>query len=155
MGRKRIFINTNSPAMKKVTLLIFSIIICSLYLHAADPLKEYTGKYKFPSGSVVTEVNVVIDNGVLSLTSVMGTTAIEKSVADTFSLAAYNGKAVFTRNDQKKIKGIKIDVMGIKLEGVKEEKEISGSGVMPPLPVNKSTFPLKYMPSILEMDIVD
>lgn len=141
--------------MKKVTLFILGFIICSLYLHAADPLKEYTGKYRFSAGSVITEVNVVFDNGVLSLTSSMGATAIQKATADTFSIPNYNGTAIFTRNEQKKINGIKIDVMGISLEGVKEEKETIGSTVMPPLPINKTPFPMKYLPSMLEGDMLD
>lgn len=141
--------------MKKVTFFILVFTICGLYLHAADPFKEYTGKYKFPSGSVVTEINVVFDNGVLSLTSTMGATAIEKATSDTFAIPNYNGTAVFTRNEHKKINGIKIEVMGVSLEGVKEEKETIGSGVMPPLPVNKSPFPMKYLPSMLDGDIED
>jgi hypothetical protein len=140
--------------MKKVTFFILLFTACALYLHAADPLKEYTGKYKLPVGSVVTEVNVVFDNGVLSLTSAMGTTAITKATADTFSIPNYNGTAVFTRNDQKKINGIKIDVLGISLEGIKEEKETIGSSVLP-LPVNKAPFPMKYMPTMLQGDIED
>ena len=35
----------------------------------ADSLKEYTGKYKFPEGNPVTEINIVIENGVLTATS--------------------------------------------------------------------------------------
>lgn len=141
--------------MKKVTLFIFAFIICSLYLRAEDPFQQYVAKYKFPPGSVVSEINVVLDNGVLSLTSPMGNTPVEKTTAaDTFSIAAYNGTAVFTRNEGKKINGLKIDVMGISLEGIREEKENTGGGsVMPALPVNKSTFPMKYLPTMLTADI--
>ncbi len=141
--------------MKKVTFFILVFVVSSVYLYAADPLKEYTGKYKLAAGSAVTEVNVVFGNGVLSLTSSMGSTAIEKTTSDTFSIPNYNGTAVFTRNEQKKINGIKIDVMGISLEGVKEEKETIGSSVIPPLPVNQSPFPMKYLPTMLEGDIVE
>ena len=141
--------------MKKVTLLLLAFITFSLYLRAADPLQQYTGKYKFPPGSVVSEVNVIFDNGVLSLTSTMGNATIEKTCADTFSIAFYNGKAVFTRNDQKKINGLRIDVLGISLEGVKEDKETIGSSMTPVLPVNKSTFPLKYLPALVGDDMLE
>lgn len=140
--------------MKKVTFLIFAFIICGLYLRAEDPLQQYVARYKFPPGSVVSEINVVLDNGVLTLTSAMGITAVEKTAAaDTFSIPSYNGTAVFTRTEGKKIHGLKIDVKGITLEGIREEKENLGGSVSPALPVNKSTFPLKYLPAMLTMDI--
>lgn len=143
--------------MKKVTFLLITFIACGLYLYANDPLQQYVAKYKFPPGSVVTEINVVLDNGVLSLTSAMGNATIEKTTAaDTFSIPSYNGTAIFTRNEGKKVNGLKIDVMGISLEGIKEEKEnIDGGSILPALPVNRSTFPMKYLPAMLTEDIED
>jgi hypothetical protein len=139
--------------MKKVTLFLSAFIICSLYVRAQDSLQQYVAKYKFPQGSVVQEINVVMENGTLSLNSSMGTAAIEKIAVDTFAISSYNGTAVFTRNEAKKISGIKIEVMGINLEGVKESKEtISGGAVQPVLPVNTSTFPMRYLPSMLTGD---
>lgn len=140
--------------MKKVTFFILLFIACSLYLHASDPLQQYVARYKFPPGSVVSEINVVLDNGVLSLTSSMGNTSIDRTAAtDTFAIPAYSGTAVFTRNEGKKINGLKIDVMGISLEGIKEEKDNSGGNMLPALPVSKTTFPMKYLPAILTEDI--
>jgi hypothetical protein len=143
--------------MKKVTFFFLTFIVCSLYLHASDPLQQYVARYKFPPGSVLTEINVVLDNGVLSLTSPMGNAVIEKSGStDTFSIISYNGTAVFTRNESKKVNGLKIDVMGVSLEGIKEERENAGSGsVLPALPVSRSTFPMKYLPAMLTGDVVE
>lgn len=152
-GRKPYFYRVNAPAMKKLTLLIVALIFCGIYLHAADPLQQYVARYKFPPGSVVSEINVTLENGVLMLSSAMGNAAIDKTAAaDTFSIPSYNGTAVFTRNEGKKINGLRIDVMGITLEGTREEKENLGGSVAPALPVNKSTFPMKYLPAMLTMD---
>ena len=140
--------------MKKLTLLTIALIFCGIYLHAADPLQQYVARYKFPPGSVVSEINVTLENGVLMLSSAMGNASIEKtSAADTFSITSYTGTAVFTRsNESKKVNGLKIDVMGVILEGTREEKENLGGSVAPALPVNKSTFPMKYLPAMLTMD---
>jgi hypothetical protein len=139
--------------MKKVTLSVLAVIAFTLYLHAADPIQEYVAKYKFPQGSVINEINVLVENGVLTLSSSLGNTAIQKANADTFAISSYNGTAVFTRNEAKKITGLKIDVMGISLEGIRDDKENAGNGsVIPVLPVSKSTFPMKYLPSMLAED---
>jgi len=140
--------------MKKVTLFFFIFTGSFFYLKAQDSLQQYVAKYKFPAGSVVTEINVAVENGTLMLTSSLGNTAVEKTATDQFSIAAYNGTATFTRNEAKKVSGLKIEVMGLLLEGVKEEKETLGGNV-PPLPVNKSTFPMKYLPSMLTEEPAD
>jgi hypothetical protein len=135
--------------MKKVTIFLFIFIASGLYLKAQDSLQQYVAKFKFPQGSVVTEINVALDNGILTLTSSMGNAAIEKAGTDQFTIPAYNGTATFTRNEAKKVSGLKIEVMGILLEGTKEEKESVGGNSIPPLPIYKSTFPMKYLPSML------
>lgn len=130
--------------MKKITLFISLIIAACFSLKAEDSFQQYVGKYKFPQGSLVTEINIILENGALKLTSTMGSTgAIEKPENDKFSLPAYNGTAVFTRNEAKKITGVKIEAKGVLMEGTKEEKDINTTS---PIPIYKSTFPMKFLP---------
>jgi hypothetical protein len=112
----------------KRTLLLLSITLVTLgTLHAQDSTakKELAGKYKFPDGSVVPEVEVVIDNGVLMMNSSAGTSSLELVKGDTFSIVAFNGTAVFKRNDAKKVIGVHIDAGGYVLDGVKDSSTTS------------------------------
>src|ERR1700733_280782 len=111
--------------MKKI--LLFAVIIStSLLVHATganpeDSLMQYTGKYKFPDGSVVTEVIVTLDSGVLKANSALGNSALHLSSGDVFDIVAYGGTATFKRNAQNKISGVQIIVEDINIEGTKEE----------------------------------
>jgi hypothetical protein len=62
--------------MRKFLLFFFatgsSFIVSAQQTPPADSLKEYTGSYKFPEGSDVTEIKVVVENGVLWANSVKG-----------------------------------------------------------------------------------
>jgi hypothetical protein len=139
--------------MKKNVLFLCLFIISCLYLKAQDSLQQYTAKYKFAQGSIVTEVDVVLDNGVLQVNSTMGNALLEKTTADQFTIPLYNGTVVFIRNEAKKITGIKIDVMNINLEGTREEKE--NSIINMPAPIYKTTFPIKYLPAMLGEEFED
>lgn len=91
-----------------------------------DSLQEYTGKYNFPEGSPVTEIGVIIENGVLTATSVMGNSELKKSdTKDVFELVAYSGLATFKRNADNKITSLLIQVQDIFMEGTKAEPAIS------------------------------
>jgi hypothetical protein len=108
--------------MKKIFLLFFGVV-CVSVIHAQSDstLKEYTGKYTFPDGSVVADVTISLDNGALSMAASVGTSPLEKGAAeDTYIITAFQGTAVFKRNDAKKIVGIVIDAMGYHLEGTKD-----------------------------------
>jgi len=112
--------------MRKIFLLLFAMTGFFVTLNAQevpkqDSLQEYTGKYKFPEGSVVIEVTVVIENGVLYATSVMGNSELKKIEKDIFEVVAYAGKATFKRNEAAKLNGVKIEVEDLILEGTKEE----------------------------------
>mgnify|MGYP003042712465 CR=1 FL=1 len=87
---------------------------------STDSLQEYIGKYKFPEGSVVTEVTVTIENGILFAASVMGSSELRKIEKDIFEIVAYAGKATFKRNEEAKLNGVKIEVEDLILEGTKE-----------------------------------
>ena len=132
--------------MKKITLLLLICTVSYFSLKAENSFQQYTGKYIFSQGSILTEINVVIDNGTLQLSSVLGSTVIEKGDNDKFTIPSYNGTAVFVRNEAKKITGIKIEAMGVSLEGTKEEKEANTNA---PVPNYKATFPMKFLPALL------
>lgn len=111
--------------MRKFFLLLFAmtgfVMLNAQEAPKEDSLQEYTGKYKFPEGSVVTEITVVIENGALYATSMMGNSELKKIEKDIFEVVAYAGKATFKRNEAAKLNGVKIEVEDLILEGTKEE----------------------------------
>jgi len=108
--------------------IFFSLlmIIGSLCLNAqTDSLEQYTGKYKFPDGSPVTEIGIVIENGTLMATSAMGNSEFRKTdTKDVFEVVAYAGTATFRRNDQNKVVGLLIQVQDISMEGTKSDETV-------------------------------
>lgn len=113
--------------MKKILLLLPIALMCVISVFAQDSTakKELVGKYKFPDGSVVAEVDVLIDNGVLMMNSSAGTSSLDFLKPDSFSIVAFNGTAVFKRNDQKKIIGVHIDAGGYILDGLKDSVKLN------------------------------
>ena len=107
--------------MKKLIFLscAFLAFIC---VHAQEDstLKEYVGIYKFPDGSAVPSIEITIQNGSLFGSSSGGSAALTKVSKDTFSIPSYNGMAYFKRTPEAKIKGIKIELPDVVLEGDKE-----------------------------------
>lgn len=107
--------------MKRIFFFLF-ILFGFLTLNAqTDSLQQYTGKYKFPDGSPVTEINMTIDNGVLMASSAMGSTEFRKtSTVDVFEVVAYGGTATFKRTEGK-VTGLQILVGDVNMEGTKTE----------------------------------
>jgi hypothetical protein len=108
--------------MKRTLLFLSMMLVTVVAANAQDSTakKDYVGKYKFPEGSVVADVDVVIDNGVLMMNSSAGTSTLELIKGDTFSITSFNGTAAFKRNDAKKVIGVHIDAGGYVLDGVKD-----------------------------------
>ncbi len=110
--------------MKK---LLFLLVMAAgaVTIHAQqtpqDSLQQYMGKYRFPDGSVVTEITVTIENGVLYANSVMGNSELRKVEKDMFEIVAYQGSAEFKRNTEGKVSGVQIIVGDITLDGTKTE----------------------------------
>ncbi len=107
--------------MKKMLLSLF--VLCAVITVNAqtDSLQQYTGKYKFPDGSPVTEITVALDNGLLMASSAMGTTELKlTSTVDVFEIAVYGGTATFRRKEGK-ISGVQVTVGDINMEGEKTE----------------------------------
>jgi Domain of unknown function (DUF3471) len=110
----------NKTVMKR---FIFSTVafVCFAMARGQDTtLNEYVGTYKFPEGSVVLSVDIKIENGALMANSSAGSSALEKISKDTFNLVSYSGTVYFTRDADKKVNGIKIEVQDTVLEGKKE-----------------------------------
>ena len=110
--------------MKKLSLLA-AAITCLSFLAAAQTdsttLKDYTGRYVFPDGSVVTDVTVLLDGEQLSMNSSAGTSPLEKLGVDSFSIVQFQGTAVFKRNEAQLVKAVHIEAAGYVLDGTKEE----------------------------------
>jgi hypothetical protein len=116
--------------MKKIACILSLFLAVSISLQAQDSTKNkakdsleiYIGKYKFPEGSPVSEITIVVENGKLIVKSKMGDAELEKAEGiDQFSMPTYQGTASFFRNEAKKVSGIHLDVMGRSLDGDKEE----------------------------------
>jgi hypothetical protein len=89
------------------------------------PLKEYAGKYKFPPGNYVPEAEIsILDSTSLSVVSQAGTVTMIRSEGDVFYFLEYEGTAEFVRTDDKKVKGVKVKVAGLDMEGTREDQAI-------------------------------
>jgi hypothetical protein len=132
--------------MKKVTLFTSIFFVSCLSLKAQDPFQQYVAKYKFPQGSAVTEVNVTLENGNLLLSSTLGNAAVEKTETDKFYIPSLSATATFVRNEAKKVTGLKLELKGTLIDGTREDKSININNT--PMPMYKSTFPIKYLPAI-------
>ena len=107
-------------------LLLFVIAVSGTFILSAqqtskqDSLKEYTGKYKFPKGSDVTEIRVVVENGELWAKSDKGDSELRRIEKDTFEVVTYTGTATFKRNRKSKVNGLHIAVGDLKMDGKKK-----------------------------------
>ena len=112
--------------MTKLLLLIFAMT-STFHLSAQqtpkpDSLKEYTGKYKFPEGSEVTEIRMVVENGVLWAQSVKGNSELKRIAKDTFEVVTYTGIAAFKRDEKGLVNSLHIHVGDLIMEGTKSEE---------------------------------
>ena len=107
--------------MIRLILFVFalgsSFIISAQQLPKADSLKEYSGKYKFPEGSEVTEVTVVVENDTLWVNSDKGNSELRRIEKDVFEVVTYTGTATFKRDENGKVNGIHFEVGNLVLDG--------------------------------------
>ena len=98
--------------MKKYLLVILAMttafVVQAQAATAEDTLKQYTGKYKFPEGSEVTEIVITLDSGRLNASSAQGSSELRWTSGDVFEVVAYGGTATFKRNDKNKVVGLHI-----------------------------------------------
>src|SRR6185436_927834 len=88
------------------------------------PLEDFIGKYTFPDGSVVPEVDVALSDKVLTMSSTAGNSVLTELGVDSFQIVEFSGIAVFKRGDDKKVNGVHIEAMGYVLDG---QKKINGA----------------------------
>lgn len=111
--------------MKKIIVLVLMMVGLTTAASAQttptdSTVNQLLGKYKFPEGSPVAEVTVVLENGVLMMNSAAGSSTLEKSGEDIYVITQFQGTAKFTRNDGKVVTGVTILAMGYELVGTKE-----------------------------------
>lgn len=82
--------------------------------------RQYAGTYKFPDGSVVSQVVVTLEDTVLNMSSDAGSSPLNKIGVDSFEIVRFNGTASFKRNGSKTITGVHIEAMGYVLDGEKQ-----------------------------------
>jgi hypothetical protein len=107
---------------------IFLFIIATLFIVAVNaqtdkprpPLEDFVGKYTFPDGSVVPEVDVTLSSNALTMASTAGTSALVELGIDSFQIVEFSGIAVFKRGDDKKVNAVHIEAAGYVLDGQKK-----------------------------------
>lgn len=111
--------------MKKLVYLFIASFAIGISVKAQDSLAQYTGKFNFPEGSIVSYVTVTAEGGKLNFSSDKGSGTLERVSADSFAIPEYQGTGKYTRNADNKVNGVIIDVMGYHIEGVKENPAIA------------------------------
>ncbi|MEY2903825.1 MAG: hypothetical protein RLY89_2931 [Bacteroidota bacterium] len=108
--------------MKKMAFLLMAMMGFGFMAQAqTDSLQQYTGKFTFPEGSIVSYVTISVDGGKLVFSSDKGNGSLEKVATDSFSIPEYQGTGKFVRNADNAITGVVIDVMGYHIEGTKDK----------------------------------
>ncbi len=102
--------------MKQVSLLVLSFFLVLSCKALEDSLMVYAGRYKFPNGSSIREVDIVFSNGMLLGYSSTGNSAFKK-VPGKHVFLAYNGIATFIPNREGKITHLKLEFPNLVLEG--------------------------------------
>lgn len=114
--------------MKNVLLALSACVLIALNANAAPKRQvdtaysQYYGKYTFPDGSPVSEVEITLEDTLLTVTSSMGSAFLTKIDTDSFSMSKYDGTLVFKRDDSKKVHHLLIYVQGMVLEGTREKQ---------------------------------
>lgn len=110
--------------MKKILFsLIASMVVISVNAQTEPqkpPLADFVGKYAFPDGSVVPEVDVTLSDNALTMSSTAGTSVLTELGIDSFQIVEFSGIAVFKRGDDKKVNAVHIEAMGYVLDGQKK-----------------------------------
>lgn len=111
--------------MKKIAFSILaslSVICVNAQSEPAPkpPLEDFVGKYVFPEGSVVPDVDVTLSGSALTMTSAAGSSVLNELGRDSFQIVEFNGIAVFKRGEDKKVNGVHIEAQGYVLDGQKK-----------------------------------
>ena len=104
-------------------MLEISTIFISVFSNAQtdSTLQQYAGKYKFADGNPISEMTLLVDNGILMGSSTQGNSEFKPtSTADVFEIVAFSGTATFRRKDGKVV-SVLIQVQGTSMEGTKSD----------------------------------
>lgn len=115
----QIFLIISKKIMKKLFIFLLFIATAAT-INAQDSLAQYTGKYVFPDGAPVPEVEVTLTAGNLSMASTAGNSALTQLGVDSFQIVEFSGTALFKRNGDNKINAVHIEAMGYVLDGQKQ-----------------------------------
>lgn len=111
--------------MKKIAFLVLSCLFTIAVNAQSDPapkppLEDFVGKYVFPEGSVVPDVDVILSGSALTMTSTAGSSVLSELGRDSFQIVEFSGIAVFKRGEDKKVNGVHIEAQGYILDGQKK-----------------------------------
>lgn len=106
--------------MKKLYFFLLSFAFIAT-ANAQDSLQQYVGKYIFPDGAPVPDVEVTLADGVLAMGSVAGNSALIQLGVDSFQIVQFSGTAVFKHAEDKKVNAVHIEAGGYILDGKKQD----------------------------------
>jgi hypothetical protein len=111
--------------MKKIAFSILSCLFIIVVNAQSDPapkppLEDFVGKYVFPEGSVVPDVDVILSGSALTMTSTAGSSVLNELGRDSFQIVEFSGIAVFKRGEDKRVNGVHIEAQGYILDGQKK-----------------------------------
>ena len=110
--------------MKKIISIVFASLFVLILNAQTDqpkpPLEDFVGKYVFPDGSVVPDVDVTLSGTALTMASSAGTSALVELGIDSFQIVEFSGTAVFKRGEDKKVNAVHIEAAGYVLDGQKK-----------------------------------
>lgn len=106
--------------MMFMLLLLFTAVVAQAQ-DKDSTAQDIVGKYRFPSGSVISEVVISIEGDGFVIGSEIGNSSLVKIGEDLFSIVVYDGTAKFNRDSNKKVIGVAINAAGYTLEGSRVE----------------------------------
>lgn len=102
--------------MRKPILLLLLLVAGAFSTQAQqkpDSLSDYVGVYVFAEGSVVPEVEVILSDSTLTITSSAGTSMLVRQDKDLYTIVEFNGTALFKRDAAGKVVAIHIEAGGV------------------------------------------
>lgn len=129
--------------MKKALMSVLFVVggLLAAKAQADSTFKAYLGKYSFPDGSVVSQVEVSGDSlAALTMTSEAGSSPLVRLEGDNFNIVNFNGTASFKRADAtKEVVGVHIEAMGYVLDGEKAKSTGTWSWTLAVADTRKTT----------------
>lgn len=105
---------------KSIFLSSLLLLVVAVAFSQETPLNQYVGTYNFPAGNDIPYVEVSLQDSILIAVSPNGMSTLQRVQADTFAIVEYQGIAIFTRSEDGQIKGLKVMVMGLDMEGERQ-----------------------------------